>query len=83
VLLDGTTSAKRRGDFAAAFKQNHYSVMVAGLNAMGEGHSFECCSNLILPSLFPLQKPYRAIDQQKIYGQPVTDVFVSNQLLPS
>ena len=51
VLLDGTTSAKRRGDLAAAFKQNQYSVMVAGLNAMGEGHSFECCSNLILPSL--------------------------------
>ena len=51
VLLDGTTSPKRRGDMADAFKQKRYSVMVAGLNAMGEGHSFECCSNLILPSL--------------------------------
>ena len=51
VLLDGTTSPKRRGEMAGAFKANQYSVMVAGLNAMGEGHSFECCSNLILPSL--------------------------------
>lgn len=51
VLLDGTISQTRRGELAAEFKRKTYSVMVAGLTAMGEGHSFECCANLVLPSL--------------------------------
>ena len=51
VLLDGETAAAERGEAAARFKKKEFSVMVAGLNAMGEGHSFECCSRLILPSL--------------------------------
>lgn len=51
VLLDGATSPAIRAERAAAFKAKQYSVMVAGIKAMGEGHSFECCSRLILPSL--------------------------------
>jgi SNF2 family DNA or RNA helicase len=51
VLLDGGTNPKKRGELAAAFKKGHYRVMVAGLKAMGEGHSFECANHLILPSL--------------------------------
>ena len=51
VLLDGKINQTRRGELAAQFKRQRYSVIVAGLNAMGEGHSFECCSNLVLPSL--------------------------------
>ena len=51
VLLDGETAAAARGEAAGRFKKKEFSVMVAGLNAMGEGHSFECCSRLILPSL--------------------------------
>jgi hypothetical protein len=46
-LLDGNMSPKKRGDAALAFKQQRYSVMVAGIKAMGEGHSFACCNNLI------------------------------------
>ena len=51
LLLDGGTSPEKRGQMAAAFKTAQYAVMIAGINAMGEGHSFECCSHLILPSL--------------------------------
>ena len=50
-LCDGTVSAHQRGKMAAAFKQFRYSVMVAGEKAMGEGNSFEQCTNLFLPSL--------------------------------
>jgi hypothetical protein len=51
VMLDGETDATTRGQLAARFKKKEFSVMVAGINAMGEGHSFESCSRLILPSL--------------------------------
>jgi SNF2 domain-containing protein/helicase-like protein len=50
-LLDGNMSPGRRGTVAALFKEQKYSVMVAGIKAMGEGHSFECCNNLIRASL--------------------------------
>ncbi|MEO6786598.1 MAG: hypothetical protein ABI318_10735 [Chthoniobacteraceae bacterium] len=51
VLLNGTVSQTRRGELAELFKKKHFSVMCAGLNAMGEGHSFASCSHLIAPSL--------------------------------
>lgn len=51
ILLDGNTSQLRRGELAVDFKKQRYSVMVAGINAMGEGHSFANCARLILPSL--------------------------------
>jgi SNF2-related domain len=50
VLLDGSVSAKRRGAMAARYKEGAYSVIVAGLKAMGKGHSFECAKHLFLPS---------------------------------
>jgi len=50
-LMDGNTSPAKRGIAARKFKRREYSVMVAGQKAMGEGHSFECCSHLILPSI--------------------------------
>ena len=50
VLLDGSVSAKRRGVLAAHYKVGAYSVIVAGLKAMGKGHSFECAKHLFLPS---------------------------------
>lgn len=49
--LDGTVSPKNRGTLARQFKNREFSVMVAGQQAMSEGHSFECCNNLILPSI--------------------------------
>ena len=33
------------------FKKGKYPVLIAGLKAMGEGHSFENCAHLILPAL--------------------------------
>lgn len=51
VLLDGDTSPQERGLLAADFKTGKYPVLVAGLKAMGEGHSFENCSHLVLPGL--------------------------------
>ena len=50
VLLDGSVSAKRRGVLAAHYKAGAYAVIVAGLKAMGKGHSFECAKHLFLPS---------------------------------
>lgn len=50
-LLDGRVDAARRGRLARDFKDGRYAVMVAGLQAMGEGHSFDGCPNLVLPSL--------------------------------
>ena len=49
VLLDGDTSPEQRGLLADEFKQGTHAVLIAGLKAMGEGHSFEKCSHLILP----------------------------------
>jgi SNF2 family DNA or RNA helicase len=48
---DGTETPSSRGAIAHAFKQHNYSVMVAGLKAMAEGHDFAQCPNLILPAL--------------------------------
>jgi superfamily II DNA/RNA helicase len=51
VLLDGDTDPEERGLLAHEFKQGKYAVLIAGLKAMGEGHSFENCAHLILPGL--------------------------------
>lgn len=51
VLLDGDTSPEERGLLAHDFKSGKYPVLIAGLKAMGEGHSFENCAHLILPGL--------------------------------
>jgi superfamily II DNA or RNA helicase len=51
VLLDGDTSPEQRGLLADEFKQGKHAVLIAGLKAMGEGHSFENCAHLILPGL--------------------------------
>ena len=51
-VLDGRTSPKRRGQLAAQFKlgpgRSPYSVMLAGVECMAEGHSFPLCHNVIL-----------------------------------
>jgi len=51
VLLDGDTDPEERGLLAHDFKKGKYAVLIAGLKAMGEGHSFENCAHLILPGL--------------------------------
>ncbi len=50
-LLDGSLSPAKRADLAKMFKRQAFAVMVAGQKAMGEGHSFECCPNLVRMSL--------------------------------
>lgn len=49
LLLDGKISAAKRGDLAAEFKSGKYAVLIAGIKAMGVGHSFENCSNIVVP----------------------------------
>ena len=49
--LDGRTTPARRAKLAREFKDKQYSAMVAGTHSMGEGHSFDDCPNLIMPSL--------------------------------
>jgi SNF2 family DNA or RNA helicase len=51
IHLDGQITPVRRGKLARDFKDQRYTVMIAGVHAMGEGHSFDDCPNLILPSL--------------------------------
>jgi SNF2 family DNA or RNA helicase len=51
LLLDGETKPGDRGRLAEEFKTGVHSVLVVGIAAMSEGHSFENCSHLILPSL--------------------------------
>ncbi len=51
LLLDGQTSPAQRGIQVNQFKDKTYPVLLAGVKAMGEGYSLECCSHLILPSL--------------------------------
>lgn len=51
ILLDGDTNPARRGKLAQDFKDGAYAVLIGGIQSMGEGHSFECASSLILPSL--------------------------------
>ena len=53
-LCDGRSSPRRRGQVAAQFKlgpgRSPYQVMLAGVDAMAEGHSFPLCNNVILLS---------------------------------
>jgi superfamily II DNA or RNA helicase len=51
LLLDGRVKNTRRGELAAEFKARKYPVLIAGIEAMGEGHSFECAAHLVMPSL--------------------------------
>ena len=51
LLLDGRTKNTKRGPLAAEFKAGKFPVLIAGIDAMGEGHSFECASHLVIPSL--------------------------------
>ncbi|MEI6656013.1 MAG: SNF2-related protein [Verrucomicrobiota bacterium] len=51
LLLDGRVKNTLRGPLAADFKARKYPVLIAGIDAMGEGHSFECASHLVIPSL--------------------------------
>lgn len=51
LLLDGRIQPGRRGELAKAFKKKQWAAMVAGATAMAEGHSLECCSHIIVPSL--------------------------------
>lgn len=51
VMLDGNTSPAKRGQYSKAFKRREYSVLIGGIQSMGEGHSWDQCSNLFLPSL--------------------------------
>jgi hypothetical protein len=74
-LLDGNVAPAKRGAFAGQFKKKRFAVMVAGIQSMGEGHSFECASNLILPSLeWAFDKNKQAIDRvhRLISKKPVT-----------
>lgn len=47
MLLDGNTPPTARGVLAQSFKRGDVSVLIAGYQAMGRGHSFENCSHLI------------------------------------
>ena len=51
LLLDGRVKNTKRGALAAEFKAGKFPVLIAGIDAMGEGHSFECASHLVIPSL--------------------------------
>lgn len=51
ILLDGKKSPRRRGHESKMFKKKVYSVVIGGIQSMSEGHSWEQCSHLILPSL--------------------------------
>lgn len=51
ALLDGRTTPHQRAIAAADFKNGKHAVLIAGIKAMGEGHSFENCQHLVLPGL--------------------------------
>ncbi len=51
IILDGRLTPTERGHLAKEFKQGKHAVMIAGIDSMSEGHSLECASNLIMPSL--------------------------------
>ena len=51
LKLDGTTSPAKRGSMVKRFKTGEYPILIAGIDSMGEGHSLDCCSHLVLPSL--------------------------------
>jgi hypothetical protein len=51
ILLDGRQSPADRGELAEGFKSGKHSVLIAGLDSMGEGYNFDNCAHVILPSL--------------------------------
>ncbi len=51
LLLDGRTAPTVRGELVEGFKSGASSVLVAGLDAMGEGYNFDNCAHLVLPAL--------------------------------
>jgi superfamily II DNA or RNA helicase len=51
AMLDGRTNPTRRGQLAATFKAKEFPILICGMSSMGEGHSFDQCPNLILPSV--------------------------------
>lgn len=75
ALLDGRTPPEQRGILAEEFKLGRFPVLIAGVESMGEGHSFECASNLVLPSLsWAYDKNTQAIDRvhRLVSTRPVT-----------
>jgi len=74
-LLDGNVSPDKRGKLAKQFKQKRFAVLVGGIKSMGEGFSFECASNLILPSIeWAFDNNKQSIDRvhRLISEKPVT-----------
>jgi hypothetical protein len=64
VLADGSVSPLKRGKLAADFKAGVYSVLVGSTESMSEGHSFECCNNLVIPSLtWAMDKNTQAVER--------------------
>ncbi len=51
LSLDGKTSPTKRGSLVKKFKDGTYPILLAGIDSMGEGHSLDNASHLILPSL--------------------------------
>ncbi len=51
LKLDGTTSPAKRGTAVKRFKSGEVPILIAGIDSMGEGHSLDTCSHLVLPSL--------------------------------
>ena len=49
--LDGKTDPLKRGELVTRFKSGEFPILIAGIESMGEGHSLDTCSNLVLPSL--------------------------------
>jgi superfamily II DNA or RNA helicase len=74
-LLDGNVSPDKRGKLARQFKQKRFAVLVGGIKSMGEGFSFECANNLILPSIeWAFDNNKQSIDRvhRLISEKPVT-----------
>lgn len=64
AVLDGCVRPELRGEMASEFKERKFAVLIAGIESMSEGHSFEQCSHLILPSLvWAMDKNLQAIDR--------------------
>jgi SNF2 family DNA or RNA helicase len=64
ALLDGTVAPEKRGEIAGEFKARKFAVLIGGIESMSEGHSFDQCCHLILPSLvWAMDKNLQAIDR--------------------
>lgn len=64
AVLDGSVPPEKRGEIAAEFKARKFAVLIGGIESMSEGHSFDQCSHLILPSLvWAMDKNLQAIDR--------------------